>query len=263
MEETPSQKPVESKPPTSLFSRLFPKLSFISSLQSALLPLSVVLCVIFLGGGGTYIVALSLTQPKAPPPKSISKISSIDLIVATPTLSPPPTDEPAPTASPSAITAQAQNLLGDWIHYTFFAVSMKFQYPKYWVVNLGQTSGAPFLHVYNAQSKYSIYISRLDQVGITTINALATQLALSAANDVYINSVNVGKTTIIASSSKTVNGYSALERTISYSSSPSAQLYELYVLDGKSNAIKFMPEQDTKGTMPYLNALVTTIKFTN
>ncbi len=73
----------------------------------------------------------------------------------------------------------------------------------------------------------------------------------------------MGTTTVLSSNPITVNGYQALERTITYSAFPSVQYYEVYVLDGVSNVVRFAPQLDIAGTMPYLNLLLSTVQFTN
>lgn len=275
--DTASTQPLAD---SSFIHRLFPKFNMSMPRSSVLITIAVVAGILILGGGGTYVVASNAFQPK-PEDQNISNIQSSDIpsfnekvSLAIPTFTPTPTVFiPTPTAelvnpSPAAGSSATAN----WSPYNFAPVFLNFSYPPGWYVNVAATSGAPYLFVQNYSStttpasssgNFSIYIGRLEQVGITTIAQLTTQLALNAANNTYLGTVNMGTTTVISSSPITINGYSALQRTITYSAFPQVQYYEVYILDGVSNAIRFAPQLDITGTMPYFNQLLGTVDFTN
>ena len=99
-------------------------------------------------------------------------------------------------------------------------------------------------------------------MGITSVSNLTTQLAINAANNTFINGINMGQVTVLSAAQKAVNGHLALERTVSYSAFPTRNYYELYILDGVSNVIKLMPQLDTVYGKSYFDTLVSTIKFT-
>ncbi len=271
----------ESGNQASFLHKLFPKVNFSIPKQGILIPIGLITFAAFVGIGGTYMFATS-TQPKIPEAE-ISQFDSTDLPEyqgrktlrqgPTPTLF-VPTGSPTPvlaqtTPTPTGMSSQTAN----WTPYNFSAVYLNFSYPTGWFTNVAATSGAPYMYVQNyavsstpptsPTGNFSIYIGRLEQVGITTIAQLQTQLALNAANSTYIGTANMGTTTVLSSNPITINEYQALERTITYSAFPNVQYYEVYVLDGVSNAIRFAPQQDTAGTLPYLNLLLSTVEFTN
>lgn len=263
-------------PNESLMERLKLKIPSLSFVQTLLIPGVVIILIVLLGGGGTYLIASSVLNKTTPPVSTISSISQSDIPVA-PTLaaaSPTPfVPSPTPSVTPSlSITPTiAVSSAAGWTPYSFTTLFLNFSYPPGWFVNVGATSGPPFLTVQNysgvtpvnIQNQYSILISRFPQVGITTVSALTTQLALNAASSLYINGVNMGQVTVISATPTTVNGYQALERTVTYSAFPTQNFFELYVLDGVSNAVEFMPQLDTTYGQPYFDTLVSTIQFTN
>ncbi|MBP6913730.1 MAG: hypothetical protein KBC00_03915 [Candidatus Levybacteria bacterium] len=246
--------------------------------RSVLIPIVVVLIVISIGSGGTYLVASDMLN-KSTETSATSRISESDIpvipTIALPTSSiiPSPTPDTAlvdgtppqsvnPTASPAA----------GWSTYTFAALNLTFSYPPGWYVNLSQTSGAPYLYVQNfpgnipigyTPGQFAILIARLEQVGIVTVDQLISQLALNAGSSTFINGVNMGTVNVNGSTPTTVNGYQALERSVTYSSSPSAQVSEVYVLDGVSNVVEFVPLLDTPYGSSYFNTLLSTIQFSN
>lgn len=266
----------------SIFSKLFPKLSFGSfRTQSFLIPVAIVILVLLIGGGGTYIVASNVfTSSNNATPGDISSISQSDIPESVSIKQPSPT--PAPTKSidktstsnTSSVTpTPTPNPALTWTPYAFSPVFLEFKYPPGWYVSTPATSGAPFMYVQNYNpatgvptsivGAYNIYIARLGQVGITTVSQLTTQLAVNDVNNVYVNGVNMGTTSVLTSNSKTINGYLAYERTVSYSNSPGSSIYQLYVLDGVTNVIQFVPGLDTVYGQPYFNTLISTISFTN
>ncbi|MBP7832655.1 MAG: hypothetical protein KA035_02690 [Candidatus Levybacteria bacterium] len=269
--DTPSEK--------SLLDKLIPKFDFKIPKEGILIPIGLVVFAAFVGIGGTYMFASSVLKPEVPA-QEISQFDETDVpsfngrttlrnTLPTPTLFVPTSAPTSVPATPTPTTAQTAN----WTSYNFSAVFLNFSYPPGWFTNVAATSGAPYMYVQNypvsstppvsTSGNFSIYIGRLEQVGITTIAQLQTQLALNAANSTYIGTANMGTTTVLSSNPITINGYQALERTITYSAFPSVQYFEVYVLDGVSNAIRFAPQIDITGTIPYLNLLLSTIKFTN
>lgn len=265
--------------PTSFIHRLFPKISNSLPKSSVLLSIAIVAGVLLIGGGGTYVIASQAFQEK-PADQEISDIQTSDIpsfeesaSLALPTLTETPTPIlPTPTAELINPSASSSSAIANWSPYNFGPIFLNFSYPPGWYINVANTSGAPYLFVQNYSSSstpasssgnFSIYIGRLTQVGMTTVAQLQTQLALNAANNTYIGTVNMGTTTVVSSSPTTINGYSALQRTIMYSAFPLVQYYEVYVLDGVSNAIRFAPQLDITGTMPYFNQLLGSIDFTN
>lgn len=241
------------------------------------IPAVVVIIVLLVGGGGTYLVVSNVlgtsTQSSA-----TQKISEPD-IPAVPSIAIlPPTSTPTPTSTPEAgleeniITTPQPNVVNSWYSYGFSAVHMNFYYPPGWTVNLGGTSGAPYLYIQNftgsipstySTGQYAVLVSRLEQIGISTVSGLATQLAINDAGSTYINGVNYGLATVLSSKSLSVKGNSAHERTVKYSSFPNTNYYELYILDGSSNVIKFMPLLDVNWGQPYFDLIVSTVNFTN
>lgn len=175
-------------------------------------------------------------------------------------------EELIPSATPTASPAAG------WSTYTFSALNLTFSYPPGWFVNVSQTSGAPYLYVQNfsgnipfgyTPGQFAILVARLEQVGIVTVDQLISQLALNAASNTFINGVNMGTVNVNGSTPTTINGYQALERSVTYSASPSAQVSEVYVLDGVSNVVEFVPLLDTSYGVSYFNTLLSTIQFTN
>lgn len=269
--DTPSEK--------SLLDKLIPKFDFKIPKEGILIPIGLVVFAAFVGIGGTYMFASTVLKPEVPE-QEISQFDASDVpsfngrttlrnTLPTPTLFIPTSAPTSIPAIPTPTAAQTAN----WTPYNFSAVFLNFSYPPGWFANIAATSGAPYMYVQSypisstppvsTSGNFSIYIGRLEQVGITTISQLQTQLALNAANSTYIGTANMGTTTVLSSNPISVNGYLALERTITYSAFPSVQYYEVYVLDGVSNAIRFAPQLDITGTIPYLNLLLSTIKFTN
>jgi hypothetical protein len=266
----------------SLFKKIFPSFSgfqFSLSVASFLIPTAIVLVVLLIGGGGTYIVASNIFKNKNTQTVE-SQISEDDIprftAVATPTRIPP---SPTPTTNPdvvfSGLLTQTPTPIidpaGVWISYIFQPLSLTFKYPPGWYVSVSSSSGPPALNVQNFSPNspvpidtdgiYQIQISRFPQVGITSVSQLTSQLAVNEANPVYINGVNMGLVTTINSGNKTINGNTAYERTISYSNSPFSNVYQLFVLDGSGNVVQFVPAFDTIYGQSYFNTFVTTITF--
>ncbi len=245
-----------------------------SFVQTFLVPGAVIVLVLLVGGGGTYLVASNVFQ--GPASSNTSKISESDISKIGSVTLPSPSPKPRVTLIPSlTIAATSPTPTSDpaagWTLYSFTAVFLNFKYPVGWTVNVASTSAAPYLNLQNysgaipanTQNIYSVFIGRLDQVGITTVSGLTTQLALNAASNTFMNGQNLGQVSVISATPKTINGYQALERQVTYSNNPSLQVYELYVLDGISNVIKFVPQLDTTYGKPYFDILVKTIQFTN
>jgi hypothetical protein len=240
--------------------------------RSVLIPLVVVLIVISLGSGGTYLVASNMFN-KPVETAETPRISEADIPVFPTAVPPTPTpnvvstdEELIPSATPTASPAAG------WSTYTFSALNLTFSYPPGWFVNVSQTSGAPYLYVQNfsgnipfgyTPGQFAILVARLEQVGIVTVDQLISQLALNAASNTFINGVNMGTVNVNGSTPTTINGYQALERSVTYSASPSAQVSEVYVLDGVSNVVEFVPLLDTSYGVSYFNTLLSTIQFTN
>lgn len=262
------------RPPQSLLDKI-KSFHLPDSRLQIVIPVLIVLMVLLVGGGGTYFIASQVLAPQASQTTSSSNdISSIKLPTptqapvtpkATPTAMNTPVGSLTPTLSPTASAA------ANWTNYSFGPLSLNFMYPPGWFVNLAATSGAPYLYVQNFAGNfptnpvgnYAIFIGRLEQVGITTVTALQTQLALNDVSPTYVNGVNLGTPIVSSSSATTINGYAAFKRNISYSSSPSATFQEVYVLDGISNVVRFAPLLDIQGATPFLNTLLSTIAFTN
>lgn len=277
--DTPPQEPETLTKPSFLI-KFFPQLANVDiSVKTILIPTAIIILILMVGVGGTYAIA-SFVFRSPSSQGNVSTISESDLpttteisglipspIRATPTSV--QTVVPTPTPTPAQIGLSTVN----WPTYSFTPVFLTFSYPPGWYATQANTSGAPYMYVQNFQpaggvpnpigNNYTITISRLEQVGITTVSQLVTQLALNGINANYVNGVNVGTISVLSSVPTTINGFPALERTITYSSSPSAQMYELYVLDGVSNAIRFFPQYNTTYGKPYFDALVSTINFTN
>jgi hypothetical protein len=240
--------------------------------RSVLIPLVVVLIVISLGSGGTYLVASNMFN-KPVETAETPRISEADIPVFPTAVPPTPTpnvvstdEELIPSATPTASPAAG------WSTYTFSALNLTFSYPPGWFVNVSQTSGAPYLYVQNfsgnipfgyTPGQFAILVARLEQVGIVTVDQLISQLALNAASNTFINGVNMGTVNVNGSTPTTINGYQALERSVTYSASPSAQVSKVYVLDGVSNVVEFVPLLDTSYGVSYFNTLLSTIQFTN
>ncbi len=246
--------------------------------KNVLLPVTVVAGVFLVGVGGTYVIASNVLNPAGGLPGP-SKISSSDLAAAPVVSLPIPTSTPeltAATPTPTDVVASVSatptpDPAKGWTPYSFGVLKLNFSYPPGWFITVPQTSGAPYLYVQNfsgnlpakyTPGQFSLLISRLEQVGITTINALTTQLALNAASNITLNGVNMGQVSVISSVPTTINGYQALQRIVTYSSSPSAQMSETYILDGVSNVIEFVPLLDTSYGASYFNTLLSTVKFT-
>lgn len=249
------------------------KIPSFSFVQTFIVPGAVVVLILLIGGGGTFLIASNLFMQKNQPASSISSVSELDALqTPTPALAltqTPDSSQSAPllTLTPAPVASGAAG----WTPYAFTQLFLTFSYPLNWFVSVGGTSGPPYLSVrnfsgqpqLNTQNQYSILISRLEQVGITTVSGLITQLALNAASSTYINGVNMGQVTVISATPKTVNGYQALERTVTYSAFPTTNFYELYILDGVSNVIRCMPQLDTTNGKPYFDTLISTIRFTS
>lgn len=281
MEENVNPDPpqeVPSAPKESLFKKIFPNfsgLNFSFSASAFLIPAAIVVLVLLIGGGGTYILASNVFKSENES-RVASQISEDDIpdfnAIAAPTPIPPTpttdavfpgllTQTPTPTIDPASL----------WIPYTFAALNLTFKYPPGWYVSVSSSSGPPALSVQNfspnspvpidTDGVYAINISRFPQVGITTISQLTTQLAINESNNIYINGVNMGIVTVTASGNKTINGYVAYERTITYSNSPFSSVYQLFVLDGVSNVVQFTSQYDILYGQSYFNAFVTTISF--
>lgn len=264
-------------PKESLLSRITPKFKFSIPKEQALIPAVIIVGVLLLGGGGTYLIASNVLgsndnggEISSAPNTDLPSFDEA-LNAATPTLKlqvVTPSPEMVNFASPTPVATATAN----WTPYNFGTVYLNFSYPPGWFINVANTSGAPYLFVQNYSTSqtppntagnYSIFIGRLTQVGMTTVAQLQTQLALNAASSTYLGTVNMGTTTVLTSTPTTINGYAALQRTITYSAFPSVQYYEVYVLDGVSNAIRFAPQLDIAGSTPYLNLLLSTVQFTN
>lgn len=260
----------------SLLDRVKSKIPDASSFaKNILIPAGVVVTVLLVGVGGTYVIASNVLNKSTDSPQT-SRISEEDLaqsdvlLPSSTPIPPTPTFTPAPTASPSP--TPIVNPAAGWTSYTFSALNLDFSYPPGWFVNVPSTSGAPYLYVQNFSGsvpigynpgQFAILVARLEQVGITTIPELSTQLALNAASNVTINGVNMGQVSVLSSAPTTINGYQALVRNVTYSSFPSAQMTETYVLDGVSNVVQFVPLLDTQPFMTFYNTLLSTIEFTN
>lgn len=261
-------------PSKKTLSKLLPKIALPASISAALLPVGIIVLILSVGVGGTYVLATTLFSPKAKP--KIAQTNTIDSAPAipTPTSTPAPAALAIPTATPAASftpTPTASAPAG-WLPYTFSAVNLTFSYPPNWFVDLASTSGAPYLHVQNftpsgslpttnVKNQYAFLVNRYEEVGIASVSALLDSLASKATQPVTQEGLIMGAVTVLSGTAKTVNGYAAYERTVSYSNYPSSQYYELYVLDGKSNVIRFMPELDTANGITYFNQLLTTISF--
>lgn len=270
-EELPKQ------PSESLLTKIKTNIHFPTSFfHSALIPGAIIILILLIGGGGTYLVASNVFNKPAET-SSVSSISANDIpevptvSIPTPTPTLASTNQSIASVNPSAPTPTGVNSAAGWTPYNFGVLYLNFSYPPGWYVFVANTSGAPYLTIQNFSGPtptiitgaYSIFIGRFEQVGITTVANLTTQLALNAANDTYINGVNVGQVTVVTATPTTINGYQALQRTVTYSSAPSVQRYELYVLDGVSNVVEFVPQLDTTYGQPYFDTLVSTIQFTN
>lgn len=284
MEENPPEEG-SAESSTSVKESLFSKFKINFNLppvvQNAVIPGLVIMIVLLLGGGGTYLVVSNVlgTSTQGSASENISK-EDLELVPTLASFPPTLTPTPAPTSTTiseedrveSPTTTAQSSVVKEWPTYTFSSVFMTFSYPTGWAVNLGATSAAPYLYIQNftgsvpvtySPGQYAILVSRLDQVGITTINALTTQLALNDASTTTINGVTYGTATVISSESFSVNGNLAYERTVNYSAFPNNSFYELYILDGVSNVIKFMPLLDSNWGQPYFNLIYKTVEFTN
>lgn len=286
MEENVSSTPQSDDsetPKQSLFSQMFPRLSSFHlslNISAVLIPIVIVLLVLLIGGGGTYIIASNVFKGSAQNKVASNSVSESDIpqfgSVPTPT---PTVVPPTPTTDPNAIfpalltqtPTPTTDPASQWISYTFQPLSLTFKYPPGWYVQISSGSGPPSFNVQNfspnspvptdTDGVYQIQVSRFEQVGITTVTQLTTQLAVNEANNIYINGVNMGIVTVINSGSRTINTYQAYERTITYSNSPFAQVYQLFILDGTGNAIRFMPAYDVSYGQSYFNTLVSTVSF--
>lgn len=283
MEENPAdqlssaENPVPEKNGT-LLSKIKFKFNLPPFVQRFVIPGVVILIILVAGGGGTYLVASSVINSNTQS-SALSKISEADIPAIPSSAISPPTLTPTPTSAPEVVvieevtpTTPQPSIVNSWPSYNFSAVYMTFSYPTGWAVNLGTTSGAPYLYVQNfsgtipstyTTGQYAILVSRLEQIGIATISGLTTQLAINNASKTYINGVNYGTATVVSSQSLSVNGNPAYERTVKYSSFPNTNYYELYILDGLSNVIKFMPLLDVNWGQPYFDLIVGTVEFTN
>lgn len=248
--------------------------------QRFVIPTVIVLIILVAGGGGTYLVASSVLGSKTSS-NGVSKISEADIPAVPSSAISPPSPTPTPTLSPTPVVIEVKkkinqtslpSIVNSWPSYTFTAVNMVFKYPSLWTVSLGSTSGAPYLYIQNfagsipstySNGQYAIFISRLEQVGITSISGLTTQLALNNVSNTSINGVNYGTATVVSSESLTLGGKNAYKRKVNYSSFPNTEYTELYILDGVSNVIKFMPLLDTSWGKPYFDLIVGTVTFTN
>lgn len=271
-------------PKKTLFSEMFPNLSrirlhFNFNPSTIFIPIAIIVLVLLIGGGGTYIVASNVFKGGSQS-KVASQISENDIpnfsAVSTPTQI-PPSATPSPdsqvifpnllTQTPTPTTDPASQ----WISYTFEPLSLLFKYPPGWFVQVSGGSGPPAFTVQNfspnspvpsdTNGVYQIQVSRFPQVGIATVSELTNQLSVNESNNIYINGINMGIVTVINSGNKTINGYQAYERTITYSNSPFAQIYQLFVLDGSGNVVQFMPAYDIAYGQVYFNTLVSTISF--
>lgn len=219
--------------------------------------------------GSTYLIASNAAGTQGSLPSQDSLIEQNLLKVPTPIpTSPVPTGfvylTPTPTPNPTT----------GWPSYNFSDLSLNFNYPQGWNVVAGSASGPPYLHVRNfiatgsaalqdTSGEYVVRISRLEQVGITTINALTTQLALNATSSVSEDGVSLGTVTVATTSAGKINGYLSYGRVVTYSQNPSQQIPEVYVLDGLGNVVRAIPQLDVVGTQPYFNQVVSTFTFTN
>lgn len=268
---SPGQEPtkeVKTTEKSPLLKFKFPKLAAVA------LPVGIILAILLVGAGGTYFAATMLFSPK-----SSSKIASNGTLenksvnlpspTITPTFAPSPSATPSPTLylTPTPVSSGSAG----WTSYYFSGGNLSFQYPPGWFVDLADTSGAPYLHVQNfqptgklpvnPQKQYAFLIERFEQVGIASVSGLLNALANKASSPVLLEGVNMGTATVLSGGAKTVNGYSAYERTVSYSNFPTSQYYELYVLDGKSIVVRFLPELDTASGISYFNTLLGTVLF--
>lgn len=244
--------------------------------KTFLIPVLVVACVLLVGVGGTYVIAANVLNPGySNEPSKISQSDLASTVESAPTSTPIPKALPVvlkPTPVSNITPTPTTDPAAGWTPYTFSALSLNFSYPPGWFVNVPATSGAPYFYVQNfsgsiptsfSPGQFSILISRLEQVGITTVSSLTTQLALNAASSVTLNGVNMGQVSVISSTPTIINGYQALVRTVIYSASPSAQMNETYILDGVSNVVEFVPLLDTSYGQSYFNTLLSTVEFTN
>ncbi|MGE5042287.1 MAG: hypothetical protein ACM3IJ_05305, partial [Candidatus Levyibacteriota bacterium] len=245
-----------------------------TSIKPYLAPVGIVLAILLVGVGGTYAMATILLAPK-PVPK-VAQTNTIGAApLVTPTDTPTPTLAVTPTATPTPTfisPAPVASIPAGWLQYNFSAVNMSFYYPPTWFVDLSATSGAPNLHVQNftpsgslpttnIKNQYAFLINRYDEVGIASVSGLLNSLAAQASQPVTLEGVNMGTVSVLSGGPKLVSGYQAYERMVAYSNFPGNQYYELYVLDGKTNVIRFFPELDTANGATYFNQLITTISF--
>lgn len=282
MDENPleNSKPEDTVPQKSdsLLSKLKINFSFPPFIQTFVIPGLVILIVLLVGGGGTYLVVSNILGTSTQGSAS-QKVSSTDVPVIPSLVASPPSPTPQATvtpdlsAQPAATPSPTSSVTQTWPSYTFTAVSMTFSYPVGWMINLGATSGAPYLYTQDFSGavnqsafnmgQYAIYVSRLQQVGITTTSALVTQLAQNAVGNNYINGVNFGTLTLNSSTNTTVNGYQAVKQNVTFSGFPNTTFSQTYILDGKGNVVEFMPMLDANYGQPYFNLILTTVKFTN
>lgn len=243
---------------------------------TVLIPAAIIVTVLLIGVGGTYIIASNVFHASDVP--TPSRISQAD--IPSNNSNPQPNSASAsgkimsntkPTPSPSPSPTPTPSIPTGWQAYNFGVLKLNFYHPPSWTVNVPSTSGAPYLYVQSftgtipnglVSSESAILIARLEQVGITTVSALTTQLAINAANNVFLNGHNMGQVNVLSSTPTTINGYKALKRTVTYSASPSAQMTETYILDGVSNVVEFLPFVDTAYGMPFYNQLLKTVSFT-
>lgn len=285
MEENVNLDPspeVTSPPKESLLKKLLPSfssLNFSFSASAFLIPAAVVILILLIGGGGTYILASNIFKDQNA--SRIANQTSVEDIpqfsaISTPTPAPA---TPTPTMNPDVVFSDlltqtptpAIDPTTQWISYTFQPLALTFKYPPGWYVSVSSSSGPPALTVQNFSPNspvpidtdgiYQIQISRFPQVGITSIPQLTSQLAINESSPVYINGVNMGLVTVVNSGNKTINGYQAYERTISYSNSPFANVYQLFILDGAGNVVQFLPAYDVIYGQTYFNMLISTISF--
>lgn len=276
-----SQVDVSDAPKQSLFSQMFPKLSSFHlnlNVSAILIPFVIIMLVLLIGGGGTYILASNVFKGNTQSKIATTSVSESDIPQFSSISTPTPT-VPLPTPTPNdvfpALLTQTPTPTADpssqWISYAFQPLTLTFKYPPGWYVQVSSGSGPPSFTVQNfspnspvptdTDGVYQIQVSRFEQVGITTITQLTTQLAVNEANNIYINGVNMGIVTVINSGSRTINTYQAYERTITYSNSPFAQVYQLFILDGSGNVVQFMPAYDILYGQTYFNTLVSTVSF--
>lgn len=273
---------IPAAPKESLLKKVFPSFSgfnFSFNAPAFLIPAVVIIIVLLIGGGGTYIVASNVFKNQAQQ-RIASDISENDLAQFTTVTTPTPipaTPTPTPNSDvifPGLLTqtpTPSVDSAAQWIPYSFSELSLDFKYPPGWYVQVSSSSGPPALNAQNfspnspvpadTDGVYQIQISRFPQVGITSISQLTSQLAINEANNTYINGVNMGLVTVVNSGNKTINGYQAYERTIMYSNSPFASVYQLFVLDGVGNVIQFVPAYDVVYGQSYFNTLITTVSF--